>query len=190
MTATFIGVYWKARRMDLPSCARLLERHFQALATASPHLQHWYLKGGRKPKPAKALEVSSIERLETLLDDGAYWTDVPRRLMPELGWRTALWNGADGDEAASTSVNCGFHGTTRGISNVAYLDFKGELGAERALGLLKDLVNVWNPDRGLIRRGPSAESDAEVLVAEYTTSLPKILLGSGERLGRGRLLVP
>lgn len=190
MTATFVGVYWKARRMDLPSCAKLLERHFQALATASPHLQHWYQKGGRKPDPSKALEVSSITRLEALLDDGVYWTDVPRQPMPELGWRIGLWNGADGDQVASTSVNCGFHGTTRGISNAAYLDFRGELGAERALGLLKDLIVVWDPDRGLIRRGPDAGTGPEVLVAEYTTSLPKTLLGGGDRVGRGRLLIP
>ena len=188
MSRTFVGVYWGARRSDLVSCAALAARHFQALSAASSLLGHWYLRANRKPKEPTEVDVRSNVVLEGLLAKGVNRTDIDRKPIPELGWRVGFWNGDAGGWSAATDVHCGLFTPNPNLSNSATLSISGDVPNELATTLLRTLVEIWNPDRGVVQRS-GAFGDADVTLGAYATSVSARLFGPGERVGRGRLVI-
>lgn len=188
MSGIFVGVYWRARAADVTSCADLTLRHFEALAAASPNLARWYQRTNRKPKKPIEVDVRSNAVLQSLLLEGLNCTDVPRKPIPELGWRISLWNGDLAGRSAVTSVHCGLYSQNPNLSNVAYISIEGDVPNELAIELLRALVEIWNPDRGVAER-TRGDVEPEATLATYTTSAGARLFGGGERVGRGRLII-
>ena len=193
MTSIFVGVYWRARPEELTACAVKLERHFAMLAETAPSLATWFRRGGRKPRPDQALEPAAAN-LERTLAKSVNRTDIGKIPILELGWSLGVWNGGVGGLEASTSVHCGFHGKTRGLSNSAYVSIGPREDAvwdtpSMPMGLLKRLIEIWEPEKGVIRRQDGAEAATEL--ASYTTSPWRnpIKFGRTEHLKRGRIWI-
>jgi hypothetical protein len=150
--STLVGVYWRRRADAFDECAARLARHFEALATASEGLARWYEQARRKPKVPREVPVRDRVALADLLSKGVNRTDIGRNPIPDLGWLVMLWNGDRGRLSASTSVHCGC--TTLHVGNAALLKVSSEdreaLSRAPAVELLKALVEIWQPDSGVV----------------------------------------
>lgn len=188
VSRTFVGVYWRARQADLPSCAELALRHFQALSDASPHLAHWFLRANRKPVRPIEVDVRSHAALEQMLAKGVNRRDLDRQPIPELGWSIGYWSAGAGGWSATSDVHCGMFSKVRGLSNRATLSIVGDVPDDLATGILRAMIGIWNADWGVARR-EDAGGDMEITLGDYRTSFFARLFRRGERFARGRLLI-
>jgi hypothetical protein len=193
MPSTLVAVYWKARPDTLEACSANLQRHFDALATTSDALSHWYLKANRKPKEPKEVDVGSFEILSALLSKGVNRRDIDKSVITELGWSASLWNGDRGEFSASTSVHCNC--TTPRVSNSALLNLKSDdaqpLDDESGVRLLKRFIDIWRPDEGRITRSvwdaDASERRSTDIVSYAKSNWPVVLTMGAERYGGGLL---
>jgi hypothetical protein len=160
----------------LEQCVARVQRHFSALADASPNLQLWFRKARSKSKANTPIDVTSSDGLRQDLLSGRNRQDVgSREVIPELGFGISFWNGDAGGWTASTSVTCGLYSAVRTISNVALLsvDFGNSASMPPAemLALLKRLIEVWQPDKGYVFQldMPLEDDDAEPQRVSYAT---------------------
>ncbi|WP_414633033.1 Imm52 family immunity protein [Brevundimonas sp. UBA7664] len=154
MTTILVGVYWGVRAELLERAAARLHDHFGALSSTSEHLTHWYLRASRKPKIPTPVDTASADALATLLAQGVNRRDTDKTVIAELGWGIGLWNGSSGPIEASTSILCNC--TSPRVTNSALVEVSADgiepLSVQRAEELLKRLVDIWEPDEGIVSR--------------------------------------
>ena len=162
MRGTFVGVYWSVRADEISHCTTKAMEHFRLLADTDEGLKRWFHLGRRKPKASDEVDVTSAEAV------GRLWRvnrrDSDRSVITELGWTLSLWNGEINGLSAGASLHCG--STFKRVSNSAYLDISGEsirsIDDDTAIELLKELVELWDADRGIARHVISAEEEIEI----------------------------
>jgi hypothetical protein len=149
MNRYFLGAYWSARPESIEQCTDRLLKFFAAIAPCDPSLAQWF-KLGRSRRQALQHPVDVTERavLMHLLDRGRHWTDFDKRLIDDLGFSLALWNGADTSTSVQLTLLCGSYSDTT-LNNVI-LRLPQVLGglsvAGRMRGVLAAAATAWEPD--------------------------------------------
>jgi hypothetical protein len=140
--------------------------HFRLLAEADEGLKRWFRLARRKPKTPAAVDVTSAEAISRLW--GVNRRDIDRSVIAELGWTLSLWNGEMNGLSASTSLHCG--STLARVSNCAYLSVSGEstrsIDNVIAIDLLKQIVELWDADKGIAYHYTSVEEQIKIAAYE------------------------
>jgi hypothetical protein len=149
MSRFFLGAYWSVRRESLDGCAERMRSFFAALANCDHAFAAWYERAdSKKSARKKRADVGDRQYLRELLERSRHWTDMPKRLMPEIGFSPGLWNGQDDLTSASLNITCGSYSET--IANRIVLDMPCELGAlansQRMDAVLVAAAQCWEPD--------------------------------------------
>jgi hypothetical protein len=187
MTDSFyVGGYWGPRAESMEECADRLELFMRALADIDPALATWFEPARSRKMALESKIEPRSEQLWDLLLEGRYFGDEREALMPQLGFRTDLWNGQDSE--IGLSVHCGSW-SSNGRSNNALIDLPrpGDPGADKlyrpqvALALVRTIVTAWSPsDVTWVGRNLREAQDFQVpeLVVGWATYL------SAERVAR------
>jgi hypothetical protein len=145
----FLGAYWSARRESIDECADRLLRFFAALTPCDPSLAQWFKLGrSRRQALQHSVDVADRKSLRELLERGRHWTDFDKRLIDDLGFSLALWNGADTSTSAQLTSLCGSYCDTA-VNNVVLLlpHVLGRLSnAGRMRAVLAAAATAWEPD--------------------------------------------
>lgn len=149
MNRFFLGAYWAARPDSLDECTDRLSRFFAELVTCDDVLGHWYeLADSRRRALEKSADVGDPNYLRALLERGRHWTDMPRKLMKDLGFTFGLWNGQDETKSVGLSVTCGLY--YEKLTNCVTLHLPQGLGrlkdARRMRRVLSAVATTWEPD--------------------------------------------
>lgn len=155
----FLGVYWSARRESLETACERSRAFVGLVESVSPGLSQWYHLQKGKSAPLKAADTHNSDSLRSLLLGGQIKADMPRELMPELGWGFKLWNGVmDEALAAQMSVRTGMY--ARKLTNSAYISFgSAEPNVETLTQHLQRMCALWRADEGRL------EIDNQIVVA-------------------------
>ncbi len=149
MNRFFLGAYWLARREPIDACADRLVRFLGELVTCDPLVAHWY-KLGRSRKQALQNQVDIHNRaiLLELLDRGRHWTDSDNRLMEDIGFSVALWNGEVERTSSQLTITCG--GYSEFLVNRVVLRLPIDLGslarADQMANVVTAATTAWEPD--------------------------------------------
>lgn len=141
-----VGSYWKHRPETPEQAAGRVLAFLERVQHVSPAHRNWFRTGWSRSKALKnpvSLELqaigSSFER---------YFTDVGRRVIPELGFRLDLWNGLN----SSFGATIGAYGERAG--NRAVLDVGDEDGSgsddAQWRALLEAAVAAFEPEDGIV----------------------------------------
>src|SRR5689334_9331806 len=121
MTAKLEGyslcVYWGDRNEAPELCASRARRCLAELAALDSSFARWHRQGSTLEDALQSEIKISEATLGQLFADGVNRKDVPpRRVIQNLGFRVALWNGQV-DSQASISMNCGCYAANAGLVN-------------------------------------------------------------------------
>jgi hypothetical protein len=150
-----LGLYWGVRREPIELCARRAYDSLRALRALG--YERYFLRG-RSRRGALEHELNvTLETVLATLAKGANHTDMPRRPIPELGWRMGLWSGGPDEECYSVDFHCGAYSDHVRNSVVMDLPHAGPLridaSLERALKAYEALVEIWIPDQAVLCEG-------------------------------------
>lgn len=149
MECYFLGAYWPARKESLHECSDRLRQFFAELVQCDPAFSQWYERAGSKSAALKRrADVHDIDYLRKLVRRGRHWTDIPRRVMKDLGVSFGLWNGLDEPKALGLNITCGSY--VERLSNCVVLYLPDDLGAlhssQRVRTVLEATVKAWEPN--------------------------------------------
>ena len=141
-----MGVYWVARREPREEAAKRLS-HFLGSLTAGAHepaLREWFLKGSdgasvRTRLPTDAASIAAVLSTNR--------RDVDGSVIPELGFRLSIWNGAD------VSFEATIGSSSARVGNAAVLSFVDgalALNGEQWRALLEAAKSAFEPDHGVV----------------------------------------
>ena len=168
MSRIMIVAFWSARDETLESCAHQMGKMGEELRSISNSFSDWTRKG---PSKKAALEESSQdiftnESAVKLLSRGRFYSDIPRKIVKDLGYKTYLWNKGRYGVSVSLSVHCGCLGSY--TQNSVMFEFfsieDGAISSDHLIKVLKLLVNIWDVEsasvfRHLHSQGYDSEKD-------------------------------
>jgi hypothetical protein len=152
MQSWVVRVNWGPRAETPITCKARIRRHVSELGKLGDVFAEWFLKGD-KPIPDRKVDFESDSKLDLLLEAGQQYTDIPRRLMPELGFILDFWNGDAKTCPVTTTMMIGI--TARQIRNSANVVIRPndqDVPFEVPWSALKALVEAWEPESGVITR--------------------------------------
>ncbi|GEN07066.1 Immunity protein 52 [Myxococcus fulvus] len=145
----YAGVYWGARKESAEECARRLQVLLERLPAVDSSLAHWFQQGKSRAEALKRPLLPQLAELEPFV------LRSKDRVVDELGFSIAGWNGASADdETTSFLIACGGHSEWVGNRCVYTLPSRGP-SLERLLSeptpsaLLRHTAVAWEPDWGV-----------------------------------------
>jgi hypothetical protein len=135
----FCGAYWSQRSESREQAAARVAALLKALEGQHGAFATWSLKKARKDDPARVLVVAHAEIAKHFETNRK---DVGGDVMPDLGFRLALWNEA----GASLSVTIGARNER--VRNAVALSYGGteEISPAVWRGVLRALVDSMAPE--------------------------------------------
>lgn len=153
MYSWVIKIEWTKRQEDYETGRSRLKCHLIGLSKLGKPFDCWFRKG-EKPLLGKKIDPLSNIQLNSLMDAGVQYKDIPRRKMPELGCSVDLWNGDVRNCSVTTTVI--FNSTSNFNSNSANVIISPGVHSEnmldRAISVLRAIVTCWNPNSGIVTR--------------------------------------
>ena len=99
--------YWGPRRETFDACSERLTKFLKLLSDCDPTFEAWFKKGRSRKGALRHQVPIDKDTLRNLLDKGRQYTDIPRKLMEDLGFSVGLWNGKTDEEGpAGFHVHC------------------------------------------------------------------------------------
>jgi hypothetical protein len=143
------------------------------LTEINNHFEKWFLKDETRAEALRhriGMDVGSVAKL---LDHGRHRRDDDSRIMEELGFSAALWNGALDAASAAISFHCScFHPR---LKNVVLLNLPvngGEGGQaldfEALRRIMLILVRCFDPDWGVVTSHRLRDEIIKIPVGEPT----------------------
>lgn len=138
----FIGTYWAQREETRESSAQRIAKFIKTLSSSGEEFSVWFKKG--RSRAAAMLspintDAISIER-ELTVSRG----DFDRKLISELGFSFAAWNGRD----TSLSATVGSWGNC--VMNAVILDLGREQPDNNYRSILENMIAAFEPDHGVV----------------------------------------
>lgn len=152
MSTYFAGSYWGDRPVTAGEAAATLTGWLTTLAGLHPALARWGTKG-MSPTDGTPVPARTPVLAELLLA-GRSRRDTTNEVMPELGFRVALWNG-DLSVPVSFHAQCGIHAgvpaicNSAGISLPTYAEAPGLTGPGLVSAAMHATIEAWRPDSAL-----------------------------------------
>jgi hypothetical protein len=153
----FIGIYWQARTEGIDSCSNKLLELFNFLKQEDESFNFWYKT--QKPKKGQVIEpIDSNTKIgvKNLLALSQNYND-DGTLHEDLGYTIFLKSRTEFAKAHTLSLTCDCR--NKSISNCVTINI-AQVNAPDYLDkitnmekIYTELVKIWHPDRGLIRRG-------------------------------------
>ncbi len=155
MTAYGFTFLWGVRRRSVERSTQDLIRFTSTLAEVASAYRKW--SDALSDKPAMTIRLPS-ETIRQMLLRGRNWTDIPRVLIPNLGFSCSLHS----PQLACLDVHVGVY--TKWVYNTLYLKPVGALQSEKggslrsALTIATMIVEHWQPDHGVFDSNDLAEA--------------------------------
>jgi hypothetical protein len=151
-----LNVRWAPRNDPLSDCAERFARMLDGLAAIHPHLADWRRKANTRTaafKPFCATPPRAAE-LELILIRGRHFTSASRKLIPELGYSVAAWNGLDEPQSLSLSLSAGAYYKPWLYPNMIEIEGLGPGNVLVDSSLLKRILLIiascWEADWGVV----------------------------------------
>jgi hypothetical protein len=147
-----LGLYWGARQRPIEDCADRAHESLRALHALG--YERYFRLGKSRKDARKQPFVVTPDAVRAALGKGANYADIPRRAIPELGWRMSLWSGDPTDECYSVSFQVGAYSPYVGNNVLVELPpagpFRLDASPERARAAFDALVRIWSPEEGVL----------------------------------------
>jgi hypothetical protein len=166
---------------------------------------HWYERAmSARAALKKQARIESREWLRKNLLRGRHWTDIPRRLVPDLGFSAGFWNGHEDDRSVGLDILCGLYSTNACFLNFVNIDLPRQLGKLSQVSRLRALLDLtaraWDPDWAGVMSAAVLDHDydasrpyvdwlvyvCDAWLPEVPKSFPAV---SVEQLSKGKLIV-
>lgn len=150
----YIGVYWGTRNESTKECAVKVKATFDFLSSIDESFRTWYKTSRpRKGEILQPIDIS-IKSIQTLLLNGQNHNDLGE-LLEELGYLIYLKSEKTYSKAHVLSITCGCYLDTipnNVILNIGNNEAHEHLTSTETLEkIYKSLVNIWHPDKGVIK---------------------------------------
>lgn len=146
----FVGAYWKERPATHQQCVSRLHEFMIGLGERDEKLAKWVQQGWSVRQALSRPIDLSIESLTRQLKQHR---DFHRRIMPDIGFSFAAWNG-NMEASASLSVSVGSYsehvGNSVALCCPPVLQELWESG-RRYKSLLEFTIECWDPDIAVAR---------------------------------------
>lgn len=155
-----LRLQWPPRRDEIDVCSERLLRTFTCLAAASPAFARWAKFPGSATQAGRVqpIDVNDRNTLADLLLKGRNRYDAPPRdPIVNLGFTANFWNMDAMERYASLYVQIGSYAERVGTNNVQLSIRQVDpplLKPEQYIALLKQLIDIWDPNLGLIYQKP------------------------------------
>lgn len=162
-----LAAYWGARTEPVEVCAEKINRLLVGLKGISSQLALWRTAGKQKI----VLDAGDIEKIRLLLLKGRNYTDIDRKVIPELGYSFSVCNGNRGATAQISSI-CGAASKMQRLCNNCLIDINlaiaKTLDVEGLIEILENLIKVFNPDEAMIFIfEPKSDDVEQVILFKY-----------------------
>ena len=160
MKETYIGIYWGERNEGLESCANKVNATLKLLSSIDNSFKEWYkTTRPRKNEIVEPLDLS-FEGTKKHLISGQNYTDIPRRVIEDLGYLIHIKSEKNYSKAHVLSISCGaYFEQIESAPNCVVLTFSKETNKEYLTApvllnmMYSELSNIWKPNKGIIKSG-------------------------------------
>jgi hypothetical protein len=151
----YLGIYWPARRESLSQCTKRVSTALRELTKVDGRLAQWFLKGWTRAHALQHQVSLDDQSIAKLLLDGRNRTDYDNKVIENLGFSMALWNGATAGNEVAISFHCGAYSKWVGNNAILDLPFQRKHAGDicnfcKLRQILLILVRCFDPDWGVV----------------------------------------
>lgn len=182
-----VRVQWEPRRDNIEQCVEACLRQFKLVEELAGNVD-WH-QVAKKLRAKDIPRVISKEVINEALLAGRQREEVkPFRVMEDLGF--SCWF-TDSKSTVNLQIDCGTYSERSGNDCDLSFDVRGKhkIDSGGCISLLRDMLELWDADFGVVYRGEQLYPNAREIMARYAKPVSEFHQGfppPGQQIGQWR----